>query len=563
MAHNMHYVMEKWLVQSLDVFTCDLNLCWLVLETYLATNPRPRLKQVRDTVVPMFLAIMDDDDEIDADNIEINTQRASHWHKYQNDALKKIALEELNEEGIPGKRDLARYRFRDHLKVAFRSSFENLVVFPFWAVKVAAISGGGRLDSLRPYPFAIGWYGCFQNIHREEGFRGLIKGALPMVIIGVSQALVIARQRHITFMRLVENSVEKAKTKQAMIKNTSSVSLNRTAIRSSQHGSYGSTCDGSNPTSASLKKRNAPWQYMTELTRAVIRHPFELLGVRMVTSNAPEYSSCFSALYYHFSNNDLMSLFVGIRQSLFNGVFLPKQSQQFMFLGIPTILRIRRMLALPSNRPNFNAHAGLGGSVKLLTDMLKEDGMMGLLSCARVTFDIALPAALSILAARAIGYLLVGSTREQAIKTEIRKAYLKEMFNKKRGSGNSSMKRRSLSRNNLNDSSSNSLSHSNSTSYLFESPNESQNTLTPIPQSPLSRTSSSTSSSSTDPKSPTPISNSNSFKTTNKNQTITNFDNFEMVGNNNNLSLSQNKESTSSPQRTLNSVQSEDGFFIE
>lgn len=45
------------------------------------------------------------------------------------------------------------------------------------------------------------------------------------------------------------------------------------------------------------------------------------------------------------------------------------------------MLRVRRMLALPSNRPNFDAHAGLGGSVKLLVDMLKEDGMVSLLSC--------------------------------------------------------------------------------------------------------------------------------------------------------------------------------------
>lgn len=54
---------------------------------------------------------------------------------------------------------------------------------------------------------------------------------------------------------------------------------------------------------------------------------------------------------------------------------------------------------------------------------------------ARVTFDIALPAAISLLVARAIGSLLVGSTREERIKMEIRQAYLREMFNKqaKRG----------------------------------------------------------------------------------------------------------------------------------
>jgi hypothetical protein len=57
---------------------------------------------------------------------------------------------------------------------------------------------------------------------------------------------------------------------------------------------------------------------------------------------------------------------------------------------------------------------------------------------ARVTFDIALPAAVSLLIARAVGRLVVGSTREQKVKTEIRQAYLRERFAKYgRGSGGS------------------------------------------------------------------------------------------------------------------------------
>jgi hypothetical protein len=93
----------------------------------------------------MFLAIINDDDEADAQQgvDEVTTPggnsgggKSSHWHRYQNAALKKIADEEFREDDLPGKRQLIRYRFRDHLKVAFRSTLENLVVFPFWAIKV-------------------------------------------------------------------------------------------------------------------------------------------------------------------------------------------------------------------------------------------------------------------------------------------------------------------------------------------------------------------------------------------------------------------------------------------
>jgi hypothetical protein len=246
-------------------------------------------------------------------------------------------------------------------------------------------------------------------------------------------------------------------------------------------------------------------QYLTELVRAVIRHPFELLGVRMIISSAPEYSSLFSALWFHFSNNDLLSLFVGIRQSLFNGLFIPLQSQQFLLIGLPTLLRIRRMLPPPGSQSfngglgGFEPHAGLGGSVKLLTDMLKQDGLIGLLSCARVTFDIALPAAVSLLIARGIGSLIIGPTREQAIKTEIRLSYLKEMF-KPRKKGN--LRRRLSSSQLFRDSSSSNflLSSSSSTdlsSALSSSPSKSptSNVSTSVSPSSLTEPSSSSSSS--------------------------------------------------------------------
>ena len=38
MAYNMHYVMEKWLVQSLDTITSDARLTWLVIKTYYSVS---------------------------------------------------------------------------------------------------------------------------------------------------------------------------------------------------------------------------------------------------------------------------------------------------------------------------------------------------------------------------------------------------------------------------------------------------------------------------------------------------------------------------------------------
>lgn len=95
------------------------------------------MNQVRDTVVPMFMAIMDDDE---AEAEEDVTPKSSHWRRYQNNAHKRLTLEEIKtKDGKPGKRQLMRYRFRDHLRVGLRTALESLVLFPFWAVKVRTV----------------------------------------------------------------------------------------------------------------------------------------------------------------------------------------------------------------------------------------------------------------------------------------------------------------------------------------------------------------------------------------------------------------------------------------
>lgn len=79
----------------------------------------------------------------------------------------------------------------------------------------------------------------------------------------------------------------------------------KTRLRSTQHGKFGSSHTSPIATE-DINKRYNPWDYFTELFRVVVRHPFELLGVRMVTSNAPEYQSSFTALWHHFTNGEMV-----------------------------------------------------------------------------------------------------------------------------------------------------------------------------------------------------------------------------------------------------------------
>jgi hypothetical protein len=115
-----------------------------------------------------------------------------------------------------------------------------------------------------------------------------------------------------------------------------------------------------------------------------------------------------TALHHHLRCADWRELFVGVRQSIFNEYFLPfpevlskyaRRSRKsaavvvrssggffsrfltvatkafitWILLTVPTVLRTRRML---HNAPA--PHDGLGGSVDLLSHILRVDGVTGL-----------------------------------------------------------------------------------------------------------------------------------------------------------------------------------------
>jgi hypothetical protein len=106
---------------------------------------------------------------------------------------------------------------------------------------------------------------------------------------GVSQALVVAMQRHIRFVRRVDlsrtlnqpnSSTVSSSTKGGggRRKRTSSISSSSSRRGGGGRGwrrSGGSGFGGGGGGSAAGV---GPWQYVMQLARVVVRHPFELLG---------------------------------------------------------------------------------------------------------------------------------------------------------------------------------------------------------------------------------------------------------------------------------------------
>ena len=112
----------------------------------------------------------------------------------------------VGDERASQHRALRRYDWRDHAQAATKAILEGLAVLPFWAVKMGALTECGRVPGLVPYPHGHPLAALKVLVDAEGVASGLFKGCIPMLTIGVTQALVVAMQRHIRFVRRVELS---------------------------------------------------------------------------------------------------------------------------------------------------------------------------------------------------------------------------------------------------------------------------------------------------------------------------------------------------------------------
>ena len=80
------------------------------------------------------------------------------------------------------------------------------------------------------------------------------------------------------------------------------------------HGSGGGGGGGG----GSARKANDEPTFMTDLIAACVRHPFELVGLRLAISSAPEYASFGTLARSVYATNSWRGLFVGVRLSILN-----------------------------------------------------------------------------------------------------------------------------------------------------------------------------------------------------------------------------------------------------
>ena len=122
---------------------------------------------------------------------------------------------------------------------------------------------------------------------------------------------------------------------------------------------------------------------VTAFGRAVISillHPLELISVRQVTSNSPNYVNFLTtakSIYTETPGGSLMGFFAGWRSTMINAVVLPTGG--WWLMGVPYLIRIRRMMpdVKVVGSTDFNNLVGvdsLGKSLEIIRNIVGEGG---------------------------------------------------------------------------------------------------------------------------------------------------------------------------------------------
>jgi hypothetical protein len=168
----------------------------------------------------------------------------------------------------------------------------TLVLLPFWSVKICAVARCGRLPGLFQMPYHS-WWSALASVVAAEGPLGLFKGAVPLCAVSILQAILRARRRHARFLRRVRATPGAMENRSLLLSNSPRVSPADAAAgaktgRGALRGGEDEARFGAGPTR--WKPEYDPWKWPKSVVTTVLRHPFELLSLRLITSDMPQYS---------------------------------------------------------------------------------------------------------------------------------------------------------------------------------------------------------------------------------------------------------------------------------
>jgi len=160
---------------------------------------------------------------------------------------------------------------------------------------------------------------------------------------------------------------------------------------------------------------------------AALLHPFDLIATRMITTSGEKYRNVTNSLKTIIKERGWSGLLLGVRSSLIRSI-LPHRSIYTM--GVPFLVKTRRML----DGMDDVYRTGMGGSLEILRDILRVQGIQGLFSGLRATCWGFFPAFGALCGARLLVYLLTGNSSHASVQRRKRKALLRNLLSSVSGS---------------------------------------------------------------------------------------------------------------------------------
>jgi len=405
-----------------------MKVCWQLKD-------KMSFKRMKRRIVPLLVAIIADDG------------RGAPWtvrgvpRAFIEDELRSLAA-------APKK--WLQYSWRNDLRAAVKASMTTLALLPLWSVKISAVARCGRIPGLFQVPY-YSWWSALSAVVAAEGALGLFKGGVPLCAVSILQSILRARRRHSRFLRRVRFTPGALEGRSPY-----SASPRMKPASADAAAGVGIPEPPEKPKYAAgpsrWKPEYDPWERPKSVVYTVLRHPFELLSLRLITSDTPQYSNVVTAVNFHWKSKSLSDLFIGVRQSLFGALFLPDPSRvweesssgnhapkhhwlwdasnflvnslaTYTLINVPFLIRIRRMLF-----SREHAHDGMGGSLELMSEIIQREGVTGIFAGFRAGLGVVLPSLGALLLARTTGWLLFGTGAESRARAAIQEKYFRQQL---------------------------------------------------------------------------------------------------------------------------------------
>ena len=301
--------------------------------------------------------------------------------------------------------------------VILQFSLEELSQYPFWAAKVALITNP-RLSHSSINLMISTWFRVIQTKFQVDGIAGLYEGYIPFLTASLIQ-------NYESF----ENSLRHFFVSIMSTPNNSpSTSLSSNMLYKGTRKHSNDALNSIMPKSSSQKSKSYTTGLFQRSVSSLLSHPFLCLSVAMIYNPKLRGQNWVLSSLSILSSSGIRGLYSGLRTHL--GFSLVPFSSLLLF-GISETIIYRSMAWVGRSQDDRS-----GGLLSVAQNIVKNDGITGLLQYGLLTTIQIVPGFAAFIATRTMLWLFLGSSRRRKKQLLRRHQILEEFWSSRKSSRN-------------------------------------------------------------------------------------------------------------------------------